>query len=48
MQALADIYSNDGLAYMIKVKSTAKAMSVEKGLQGVVTPIHEGAEKYLD
>jgi len=45
-EALADIYSNEGLAYMIKVKSTAKAMSVEKGLQGVVTPVHEGAEKY--
>lgn len=44
--ALADIYSKEGLAYMVKVKSTAKAMSVEKGLDGIVTPIHEGAEKF--
>ena len=44
--ALADIYSKDGLAYMIKVKSTAKAMSVDKGLQGIVTPVHEGAESF--
>ena len=31
---------------MVKVKSTAKAMSVDKGSQGVVTPVHEGAEKF--
>jgi hypothetical protein len=45
-QALTDIYSKEGLAYMVKVKSTAKAMSVEGGLDGIVTPIHEGAEKF--
>jgi len=44
--ALKDIYSPEGLAYMVKVKSTAKAMSVEGGLNGVVTPVHEGAEKF--
>ena len=44
--ALADVYSAEGLAYMIKVKSTAKAMAVEKGLDGIVTPIHEGAEMF--
>ncbi|MBT8091686.1 MAG: C4-dicarboxylate ABC transporter substrate-binding protein, partial [Gammaproteobacteria bacterium] len=44
--ALADIYSSDGLAYMVKVKSTAKSMSVEKGTQGIVTPIHEGAAAF--
>lgn len=44
--ALADVYSKEGLAYMVKVKSTAKAMSVEGGLQGIVTPVHEGAEKF--
>ena len=31
---------------MVKVKSTAKAMSVQGGLQGIVTPIHEGAEAF--
>jgi len=44
--ALADIYSPEGLAYMVKVKSTAKSMSVESGLNGIVTPIHAGAEKF--
>jgi TRAP transporter TAXI family solute receptor len=44
--ALANIYSPEGLAYMIKVKSTAKAMSVEGGLEGIVTPIHPGAEAF--
>ena len=44
--ALADIYSKEGLAYMVKVKSTAKSMSVESGLQGIVTPVHEGAEAF--
>jgi TRAP transporter TAXI family solute receptor len=45
-QALADIFSKEGLAYMVKVKSTAKAMSVQGALSGVVTPIHPGAEKF--
>jgi len=44
--ALADIYSKEGLAYMVKVKSTAKSMSVKGGLDGVVTPVHPGAEKF--
>jgi len=44
--ALADIFSKDGLAYMVKVKSTAKSMAVDEGLQGVVTPVHEGAEMF--
>jgi TRAP transporter TAXI family solute receptor len=41
--ALKDIFSEEGLAYMVKVKSTAKAMSVAGGLSGVVTPVHPGA-----
>jgi TRAP transporter TAXI family solute receptor len=45
-KALADIYSTEGLAYMVKVKSTAKSMSVEGALNGIVTPIHAGAEKF--
>jgi TRAP transporter TAXI family solute receptor len=44
--ALDDIFSKEGLAYMVKVKSTAKAMSVEGALNGVVTPIHPGAETF--
>ncbi len=44
--ALTDIYSKEGLAYMVKVKSTAKSMSVKSGLDGIVTPVHPGAEKF--
>jgi len=44
--ALADVFSKEGLAYMVKVKSTAKAMSVEGALNGIVTPIHPGAESF--
>ena len=44
--ALADVFSKEGLAYMVKVKSTAKAMSVEGALNGIVTPIHAGAEAF--
>ena len=44
--ALAEIYSEDGLAYMRQVKSTARAMTLAGGLDGVVTPIHAGAESF--
>ena len=33
---------------MVKVKSTAKAMSVAGGLSGVVTPVHPGALKFWE
>ena len=46
--SLADIYSKEGLAYMVKVKSTAKSMSVQDGLQGIVTPVHPGAAKFWE
>ena len=44
--ALEEIYSEEGLAYMVKVKSTAKSMSLRTGLEGIVTPVHEGAERF--
>ena len=44
--ALANIYTKDGLSYMVKVKSTAKSMSVEGALTGIVTPVHPGAQKF--
>lgn len=44
--ALTEIFSPAGLAFMVKVKSTARSMSVENGLDGVVTPIHPGAESF--
>ena len=43
---LSIIYTDEGLAHMKNVKSTAKAMSVEKGIEGIVTPLHPGAEKF--
>jgi len=44
--ALANIYTKEGLSYMVKVKSTAKSMSVESALTGIVTPVHPGAQKF--
>lgn len=44
--ALADIFSAEGLAYMVKVRSTARAMSVKDGLAGIVTPVHAGAATF--
>ncbi|BCA80341.1 TAXI family TRAP transporter solute-binding subunit [Desulfuromonas sp. AOP6] len=44
-QVTKDIFTPEGLSYLVKVKSTAKAMSVEGALTGIVTPVHEGAEK---
>lgn len=45
-KALADIFSTEGLAYMVKVKSTAKAMSIDGALSGIVTPVHPGAQGF--
>jgi hypothetical protein len=43
---LKAIYTPEGLAYMVSQKKTFKAMSVEKGIKGVATPLHPGAEKF--
>lgn len=45
-KSLEDIFSEQGLAYMVKVKSTAKAMSKKGALTGIVTPVHPGAIKF--
>lgn len=45
-EALTEIFSREGLAYMVKVKSTARAMSIDGALSGIVTPLHPGAEKF--
>jgi len=39
-------FSKEGLEYMVSVHKSAKAMSVENGLNGIVTPLHPGAEKF--
>nr|WP_320050990.1 TAXI family TRAP transporter solute-binding subunit [uncultured Desulfuromonas sp.] len=45
-EATKDIFSPRSLAYLVKVKSTAKAMSIEGALSGVVTPVSQGAAKF--
>lgn len=44
--ALADIFTKEGLSFMVKVKSTAKSMSVAGAMTGIVTPVHPGAQKF--
>ena len=43
---LAQIYTPEGLSHMVNVKKTAKSMSIETGIQGIVTPLHPGAMKF--
>ena len=43
---LSKIYTDEGLAYMVGQKKTFKEMSVKTGVNGIVTPMHPGAEKF--
>ena len=43
---LSAIYTDAGLAHMVQQKKTFKAMSVAKGVTGIVTPLHPGAIKF--
>ena len=43
---LSVIYTDEGLAHMVSQKKTFKAMSVAKGADGIVTPMHPGAIKF--
>ena len=43
---LETVFSPEGLDYMVSVHKSAKEMSIEGGLKGVVTPLHPGAEKF--
>ena len=43
---LKEIFTDAGLAWMVSQKKTFKAMSVEKGVRGIATPMHPGAEKF--
>ena len=43
---LNTIYSEEGLAHMREQKKTFKEMAVETGVNGIVTPLHPGAEKF--
>ena len=43
---LNHLYTDEGLEFLVNRKSTARAMSLESGLTGIVTPLHIGAIKY--
>ncbi len=43
---LSKIYTDEGLAYMKGQKKTFKGMSVQSGAEGIVTPLHPGAERF--
>lgn len=47
-ESVSDIFTPAGLSYMVKKKSTARAMSIEGGLTGIVTPLHEGAIRFWE
>lgn len=44
--ALDNIFSDEGLAFMVSVTKTAKSMAVDDGLRGIVTPVHKGAADF--
>lgn len=43
---LQTIFSDEGLKHMVSVHKSAKEMSVENGVKGIVTPLHPGAERF--
>ena len=43
---LSLIYSKEGLAHMVSQKKTFREMSIENGVNGIVTPMHPGAVKF--
>ncbi len=43
---LSTIYTDEGLAHMREQKKTFKEMAVKTGVNGIVTPMHPGAEKF--
>lgn len=43
---LKTVFSDEGLKYMVEVHKSAKGMSIETGINGVVTPFHPGAERF--
>ncbi len=44
--ALNNIYSPQGLGFMVSASRAAKSMSIENGLFGIATPVHSGAQKF--
>ena len=46
--ALKEIYSKEGLTYLARIKSTARQMTIEGGLTGIITPLHKGAKMFWE
>jgi TRAP transporter TAXI family solute receptor len=47
-QAVSQVYSSEGLNFMHTVSGAAKAMTLDSGLDGVVTPVHKGAKRFWE
>lgn len=45
-RALEAIYSPEGLAHMIRARSSARSMTIPDGLKGASVPVHPGAIKF--
>lgn len=45
-ELLTKIYTEEGLAHMKAQKKTFGEMAIESGVNGIVTPLHPGAEKF--
>jgi TRAP transporter TAXI family solute receptor len=43
---LSIVYTKEGLAHMVSQKETFKEMSIEKGIKGIITPMHPGAIRF--
>ncbi|PLX40655.1 MAG: C4-dicarboxylate ABC transporter substrate-binding protein [Deltaproteobacteria bacterium] len=43
---LSKVFTDEGLAHMREQKKTFKEMAIEKGVNGIVTPMHPGAIKF--
>jgi len=43
---LSKVYTDEGLAHMRQQKKTFKEMAIKTGINGIVTPLHPGAERF--
>ncbi|WP_417615809.1 TAXI family TRAP transporter solute-binding subunit [Oceanisphaera sp.] len=44
--SLKEIYSDEGLKFMSSVSQAATSMSIDSGIMGIVTPMHNGAKTF--
>ncbi len=43
---ISAVYSDDGLNFMRSVAKAAEAMTIDSALNGIVTPVHKGAQQF--